>query len=154
MSSVNGGVCWLAIDIGASRARLALLSEAGETYRIVKRKVLAWSAPGAVEHQVSLLARAARDLVDAARVSRRPLGVGVAFAGAVDSAGVVTRWPNRPDWVGMNLKGTLESCLDTAVTIEDDARAAARGELRFGAAATCRGTGNFLVRAAIAGPCQ
>ena len=72
--------------------------------------ITGWLASIAVEHQYY------------------PAAVGCAFAGAVDAAGSVTAWPNRPSWVGAPVLSTLQVGCDVEVIIEDDGVCSALGE--------------------------
>ncbi len=56
-----------------------------------------------------------------------------AAAPMVDEHGVISRWPNRPDWVGRDLAGLLLRATGArAVAVLDDGQAAAVGEARAG----------------------
>ncbi|HWB72366.1 MAG TPA: ROK family protein [Egibacteraceae bacterium] len=70
------------------------------------------------------------------RASRRRGGlpVGVGAAGVVDLDGRVRYAPNI-DWADYPLRAELEALLDVAVTVDNDANAAAWGEYAAGAAA-------------------
>ena len=129
---------FVAMDIGASFVRTALLIEGGDGWRIEDRRARPWPARLSLDDQVSWLTRVAGDQAALAGAPANADGVGVSFAGAVDRDGLVARWPNRPEWVGIRLKAMLESGWGGAVAIDDDARCAARGELRCGAAAGFR----------------
>ena len=129
---------FVAVDIGASFVRTAVLIESGDGWRIEDRRSRPWPARLSLDDQVSWLTRVAGDQAALAGAPANADGVGVSFAGAVDRDGLVARWPNRPEWVGIRLKAMLESGWGGAVAIDDDARCAARGELRCGAAAGFR----------------
>ncbi|HWB72375.1 MAG TPA: ROK family protein, partial [Egibacteraceae bacterium] len=61
------------------------------------------------------------------------LPVGVGAAGVVDLDGTVRYAPNI-DWADYPLRAELEALLDVAVTVDNDANAAAWGEYAAGAA--------------------
>ncbi|MBB5774971.1 ROK family protein [Nonomuraea jabiensis] len=64
--------------------------------------------------------------------------VGVSFPGATDGSGVVTAWPNRPDWTGSRLSSVLGLDDRAHLDIIDDGAAAIRGEMSLGAARDVR----------------
>lgn len=56
-------------------------------------------------------------------------GVGVAMPATLDEAGVVTAWPNRPGWTGVDLGGALRGIFGTTkVSCADDGDLAALAE--------------------------
>jgi len=119
---------FLAIDIGGTKTRIG---------------TIAYHAPGSVVASVtiptirddpaaSVLAtvREARALVPA---EGRILGAAVAAPGPLDTkARRPGRLPNLPAWSGYPLGDALEEALGVPVVLENDANAAAYGELFFG----------------------
>nr|WP_253267729.1 ROK family protein [Streptomyces asoensis] len=76
---------------------------------------------------LDLLARQIRELCAVA--PDEWAGVGVAMPATLDAAGVVTAWPNRPGWTGLDLGGALREVFGTAeVVCADDGDLAALAE--------------------------
>ncbi|MEV5900396.1 ROK family protein [Streptomyces sp. NPDC052127] len=76
---------------------------------------------------LDLLARRIRELCAVA--PDELAGVGVAMPATLDTAGVVTAWPNRPDWTGFDLGRVLREVFGTAeVACADDGDLAALAE--------------------------
>ena len=76
---------------------------------------------------LELLARQVRELC--AGAPDELAGVGVAMPATLDAAGVVTAWPNRPDWTGLDLRGALREVFGAAeVLCADDGDLAALAE--------------------------
>ena len=64
----------------------------------------------------------------------RLCGIGVGVPGLIDSeTGRLVESPNLPGWSDYDVQGEIERRLDTAVILENDANAAALGELWLGA---------------------
>nr|WP_296073374.1 ROK family protein [uncultured Actinoplanes sp.] len=113
----------VAIDIGGTGWRVAM-RDAG-TVRILGRGLTG-------TRNVTGLS-GLRDVVRAA--CGPDTRAGVAFPGAVDRRGVVTAWPNRPQWIGYDLRSALGVPAATPLSICDDGLAAMMGETRIGVAA-------------------
>lgn len=61
------------------------------------------------------------------------LGIGVAMAALFDrNDGMITKWPNNSLWNGFHIREYLEKQYNVDIVLEDDANAAAIGELYFG----------------------
>ncbi|MEF9908099.1 ROK family protein [Streptomyces sp. P9-A2] len=76
---------------------------------------------------LDLLVREVRELC--AGAPDEPAGVGVAIPATLDAEGVVTAWPNRPDWHGLDVGGALRGAFAAAdVVCADDGDLAALAE--------------------------
>jgi glucokinase len=121
----------LAADLGGTNIRIAIVAADGAILKIVKRPVPRGVSPAALMRLVDEMSDEA--LADTNRGQLR----GVAFTApapvAKDFDGVLTKLPNLPTLVGMNLKSELESHFRLPVTIENDATAAGIGEHWIGA---------------------
>ncbi|HKO61134.1 MAG TPA: ROK family protein [Pyrinomonadaceae bacterium] len=117
-----------AVDLGGTHLRTAAIDEAGTIYHHTKSDTPRASEPN----------RIVSAIVDAARVCEREVGIGstcVAVPGTVNvETGDVLTIPNVSSLTGFNLGQALQSELNHPVTIENDANAAAMGELWKGAA--------------------
>lgn len=122
----------LAIDIGASKVAVALVTPGGEVGDVGRLEVAAH--PGDL---FSALCDLARAHLDRSRVDR----VGVGCAGPMTAGGETVSPLNIPAWRDFPLRDGLSRALGLPVTVEGDARALALGEGRFGAA---RGVNDYL----------
>jgi glucokinase len=122
-----------AVDLGGTHLRVALVDDTG---RILKQ-----------HKQDTPKGDSADDIVDAlVHVSERwscnelpVVAVSIMVPGAVDCAkAVVVQAPNLPSLVNFPLKAELEQKLGWPVYLENDANAAAVGEMWQGAARGCR----------------
>ncbi|WP_234384742.1 ROK family protein [Streptomyces sp. MMG1121] len=83
--------------------------------------------PAHAAADLDLLARQVRELCGGAPDSCA--GVGVAMPATLDAAGVVTAWPNRPGWTGVDLGSALRGIFGTTeVVCADDGDLAALAE--------------------------
>lgn len=108
---------------------------------------------------LDLLARQVRELCAVA--PDELAGVGVAMPATLDAAGVVTAWPNRPGWTGLDLGGALREVFGAAeVRCADDgdlaalaeAHAAGRSDLLYLGVGTGVGGGIVLGGRLLPGP--
>jgi glucokinase len=126
----------LAFDLGGTHLRAAIIDEDGAIHSSVKHKTPVTTTASEV---VSALVAAARE-----SESRLPPGqliraVSVAVPGSVDAdSGAVVKAPNLSSLNGFQLAAALTSELGLAATVENDANAAAVGEMWRGAARGCR----------------
>ena len=122
-----------AVDLGGTHLRVALVDDTG---RILEQ-----------HKQDTPKGDSADDIIDAlVQVSERwgrhelpVVAVSIMVPGAVDGANaVVVQAPNLPSLVNFPLKAELEHRLGWPVYLENDANAAAVGEMWMGAARGCR----------------
>lgn len=122
----------LAADLGGTNLRIAAVSEGGEILHLTKRPTPRDVSP---EQLMALIDDMANDCCK----STTPGGdlCGVAFTAPAPVSknfdGVLTKVPNIPTIVGMNLKSELEKLFGLPVIIENDATAAGIGENWIGA---------------------
>lgn len=121
-----------AVDLGGTHLRTAAIDEAGHIHHHTKSATPRASNPDQIVNEI----------VDAARACEREVGIGstcVAVPGTVDvGTGVVLTVPNVTSLTGFHLGEALRRELDHPVLIENDANAAAMGELWKGAARDSR----------------
>ncbi|MEV7046529.1 ROK family protein [Amycolatopsis sp. NPDC051061] len=113
----------LGIDVGGTK--VALRVEDGDT---VLEESFTWPIDGDPHADLDLLFGAVAAL--RARTSGPLGGIGVALPATV-AAGVVTAWPSRPGWIGVDLGAGLHELADgAAVLVADDGDLAALAEAR------------------------
>lgn len=130
----------VAIDLGGTKIRSAIISSDGKLLVIDNRLTLADEGPGKV---IDRLFESIAVVLKKGRMQRGDLdGIGIAVAGVLDSRnGVLTSSPNLPRWKNVPLKKIFFERLALDTYLVNDANAAALGEHRFGAA---RGTSNMV----------
>jgi glucokinase len=123
-----------AVDLGGTYLRTALVDGSGKILQQRKQPTPKGDSPDCV---VDALAAAARDANGGTgpRIARASIMV----PGAVDNQNaVVVQAPNLPSLTNFPLKAVLQERLSWPVLLENDANAAAVGEMWLGAARGCR----------------
>ncbi len=135
----GGGKMSLAIgvDLGGTNIRTALVTKQGE---VLSRIKLSTRDHGKNSNLVAKIAETVNKLLEKNRkVIGNITGVGIGIPGVIDAeTGTVTQSPNLPEWVEFPLREKLSPLIPFPLTIENDANAAALGELTFGAAKGCK----------------
>ena len=122
-----------AADLGGTHLRVALVDEAGTILQQLKQPTPTCESPDAI---LNALASAAEKW----HAGELPVvAASIMVPGAVDSAkAFVLQAPNVPSLANFGLKAALEQRLGWPVFLENDANAAAIGEMWLGAAHGCR----------------
>ena len=131
----------LAIDLGGTRTRVALVGRNGE---ISSKQVSSTLAQRGREDVVARLLATVESVAARARDSLGDslVGVGVSQAGPTDrESGVANEPPNLPGWDGFSIKPVLEEMLAISASVANDASLAALAEHVYGAG---RGHANML----------
>ena len=119
-----------AVDLGGTHLRIALVDDSGSILKHLKLETPKDESPDAI---LIALANAAREW-DCDRV----VAASIMVPGAVDSdKAVVVQAPNLPSLINFELKAELQRRLGWPVFLENDANAAAVGEMWLGAARGC-----------------
>ncbi len=126
--------------------------------RVVARLERRWPTPRGPDTVLTHLAEAVEELLAADPVLRaRTLGVGVGVPGLVDwEAGIGRYYPHIPDWREVPVASILQARLGLPVFVEQNIRAVALAELRWGAGRghqtlVCLGGRNGLGAAVVVG---
>ncbi len=131
--NLSSGSLVFAVDLGGTHLRVALVNDTGRILQQLKQETPKGdSAEGIIDALASAAEKwnSARDSIVAASIM---------VPGAVDSEkAVVVQAPNLPSLVNFGLKAELEQRLGWPVLLENDANAAAVGEMWLGAARGCR----------------
>ena len=134
-SSRTDLVC--AVDLGGTNLRAAYIDRDGRIYERVRT---ATPASDKAEDIVSAIVAAVREC-ETAGLNRgvQIQTVSVVVPGSVHTeTGVVVNAPNIPSLPGFRLASALREALDRPVLLENDANAAALGEMWQGAASNCK----------------
>jgi glucokinase len=119
-------------DLGGTHLRAAAIDEVGEIYHQLKLPTPQSAKPNEI---VRALVEAARECEQQVEGRGTIEAISVAVPGTVDvDAGVVVKAPNVPCLDGFRLAAALESELGWPAIVENDANAAAIGEMWRGAA--------------------
>lgn len=123
-----------AVDLGGTHLRIGLVDDTGKIHKQLKRQTPKDETPDAL---VDALANVAGEWC---RGNHGPIiGASVMVPGAVDrDQAVVTSAPNLPSLINFGLKAVLQERFGWPVVLENDANAAAMGEMWLGAARGCR----------------
>src|SRR6185369_13968050 len=121
-----------AVDLGGTHLRVALVDDTGRIVKQLKQETPKGDSAGCI---VNALANAAEQWSDE---KQRVVAASIMVPGAVDSdKAVVLQAPNLPSLVNFGLKAALQQRLGWPVFLENDANAAAVGEMWLGAARGC-----------------
>jgi len=121
-----------AVDLGGTHLRVALVDDAGRILKQLKQETPKGDSANCI---IDALVRAAQQW-DSDKLP--VVAASIMVPGAVDSdKAVVLQAPNLPSLVNFELKAELEQRLGWPVFLENDANAAAVGEMWMGAARGC-----------------
>ena len=116
------------IDLGGSKLRGGLLSESGQLAARLEMQTEAWKgAAGVLANLKGIVARLL-DSVDRSRVT----GIGIAAAGQIHPTTHAVVYAPNLGWRDVPLRDEIESAFGLPTYVENDVRAAAWGEYRFG----------------------
>ncbi|WP_460998609.1 ROK family protein [Trueperella pyogenes] len=118
------------VDVGGTKIAIGLV----EGGAILRKSTIA-PAAGSPQTTLSAIASEIRALLGAQGCGLHEVtGVGLGFAGTIDSARGRVRHSANLKWSDVDVSGPLARMLDLPIRIVNDADAAAWGEYRFGAA--------------------
>ena len=122
-----------AVDLGGTHLRVALVDETGRILEHLKQQTPKGDSAGCI---INALANAAKQWSDE---KQRIVAASIMVPGTVDTdKAVVLQAPNLPSLVNFKLKAALQERLGWPVFLENDANAAAIGEMWLGVARGCR----------------
>ena len=127
----------VAIDLGGSRFRVALVDTGGKILDSVKEDARSEEGP---DRMVERIVQAADGMVRKGAFSG-PIGVGAGIAGPLDADGVIHHPPNLIGWKRVPIKAMLQERFPIPVWVGNDANVACLGEHLFGSA---RGVHDFI----------
>jgi predicted NBD/HSP70 family sugar kinase len=128
--SINPDSCYsLGLNVDRDHITMVLVDFAGNVRARLCREV-AFALPDAVQ---SFVRRTAGELLDRARLSPgRLVGLGVAFPDDIQRSALPNQPPDYAAWGSVSLERLLSSVLPVPIFVENDAAAAAIGEMHFG----------------------
>jgi glucokinase-like ROK family protein len=131
----------IGIDIGGTAIKSAVVGADGSVQ--LPQQVPTLASQGRETIAAGLSTALTQTLKAAASAKLDIAGIGVASAGAIDSANgiVFAATENLPGWAGFHLRQYLQGFTELPIFVENDAQAAALAELRFGAA---KGLSSFV----------
>jgi glucokinase len=116
------------IDLGGSKLRAGLLSQNGQLAGRLEIQTEAWKGPASVLANLKGLVTQLLDSTDRSRVA----GIGIAAAGQIHPKTHAVVYAPNLDWHDVPLREEIESAFGLPTYVENDVRAAAWGEYRFG----------------------
>ncbi len=125
------------IDLGGSKLRGGLLSGAGELLGRLEVQTEAWKGASGVLANLKRVISRLLDSTDPARVA----GIGIAAAGQIHPVTQAVVFAPNLQWDDVPLRDEIESAFGLPTYVENDVRAAAWGEYRFGVG---RGTKSLI----------
>lgn len=122
------------VDLGGTNVKLGIVSEKG---KIVKKTTVETKADEGPDSVISQIKFGINILLQENAYKLNGIGIGAPGIVALKK-GTVENPPNFPGWVKVNLGKILQKEFKTDVHVENDANAAAIGELIFGAGKTIK----------------
>lgn len=117
------------VDIGGTNIKLGIISDTGE---IVKKGMVETKAEGGPDSVVSQIKKGINELL--LKNDKKIVGIGIGCAGTVNQEkGTVENPPNLPKWDKVPLGDLIKKAFGYDVFLDNDANAAAIGEMHFGA---------------------
>jgi glucokinase len=119
----------IGVDLGGTNIKLGIVSAEG---KIVKRTSVETLAKSGPENVISQIKKGIKELLHKNQLEIK--GIGIGSPGIVTvKKGIVENPPNFPGWGKINLGKIIEKEFRLKVHVENDANAAAVGEMIFGA---------------------
>ena len=119
----------IGVDLGGTNIKIGVVSSEG---RIISKTSLKTEAEKGPKHIINQVINGIKIVNDSKKIKIK--GIGVGFPGTVSTkTGLVESPPNLPGWGKVDLRKKIEKEFKVKVYIENDANAAAIGEMIFGA---------------------
>lgn len=119
----------IGVDLGGTNIKIGIVSDKG---KLIKKTSIKTEAEGGPKKIISNIKKGIDEILVKNKYKIR--GIGIGCPGVVSTKkGTVENPPNLPGWKKVNLGSMLKKELGISVHVENDANAAAIGELIFGA---------------------
>ncbi len=119
----------IGVDLGGTSIKLGIVAQSGKIIKKASLDTLAEEGPKSV---ISQIKKGIYELLQDKKVNIQ--GIGIGSPGVVSvKKGTVENPPNFPGWEKINLGKLIQKEFDIDVFVENDANAAAIGEMIFGA---------------------
>ncbi len=120
----------IGVDLGGTNIKVGIVSREG---RIIKKASLPTLAEKGQDKVISQIKKGIKEILSHNKLKIQ--GIGIGSPGIVSTKkGTVENPPNLPGWEKVNLKKIIKKEFNIHVILENDANAAAIGEMIFGAA--------------------
>lgn len=120
----------IGVDLGGTNLRVAAIDSAGQVLARVSEPAVYDAGPKRVAGEITRIIRNVRDRVGSGGLR----GVGIGVPGFIDmDAGVVVGSANLPGFEGFPVRDEVQQQLGAPIILENDANAAAVGEMWMGA---------------------
>ena len=120
----------IGVDLGGTAVKVGIVSESG---KIIKKTSLDTNAKNGPDSVLSSIKKGIDQLISK-KNKKDFIGIGLGSPGTVSSKkGIVENPPNFPGWESVPIGNILQKHYDLKCSIENDANAAAIGEMIFGA---------------------
>ena len=131
----------IGVDLGGTNIRAALIDREGHILQEERRPALSEQAPDAT---LANIRDAVAEVMEGQGIEARDVvGIGIGLPGIMDDARGVVFWsPNFPLWENVPVAQQVGGPTHLPVTLLNDAKCAALGELGYGAA---RGARNMVM---------
>ncbi len=118
----------IGVDLGGTSVKIGIVSDKGKISRKLSLETHSSEGPDAVVEQIK------KGITEILKKSKKKIyGIGIGSPGVVTSKkGIVQNPPNFPGWEKVSLGKLIEKEFNKKVFVENDANAAAIGELIFG----------------------
>jgi glucokinase len=118
----------IGVDLGGTSVKIGIVSDKGKISRKLSLETHSSEGPDAVVEQIK------KGITEILKKSKKKIyGIGIGSPGVVTSKkGIVQNPPNFPGWEKVSLGKLIEKEFNKQVFVENDANAAAIGELIFG----------------------
>jgi len=139
----------IGVDLGGTNLRIAAVDQSGT---LLEKIPLTTQVSRGRDYVMDEMCAAIRSLAARLQPSGKLLGIGVGVPGMVDQrTGYLRGCPNLPDWSDTPVRAEIERRLGTRVVFENDANAAAVGEMWLGAAREVRDLAIFTLGTGVGG---
>ncbi|HKJ81998.1 MAG TPA: ROK family protein [Ignavibacteriaceae bacterium] len=118
----------IGVDIGGTNIKLGIISNSG---KIVKKTMVKTMGDGGPRVVVSQLKKGINGLLQKNKLKISGIGIGCAGT-VIQSKGIVVNPPNLPGWGRVGLGNIIKKEFGLSVFLDNDANAAAIGEMHFG----------------------